>query len=330
MEEIPLLPDIPERLRIASTQGILVPFIGAGVSQLGGYPGWDDFATSALRFFVGVGKLDHAQFDQLARLSARVKLSLAVGLEQQYGTRIDYKSILQPTAANGAVADRAYGYLSELARIFVTTNYDELLDSAKSVALTPAAEGSPTHLGISRRTVHCRDGQFDIPSLSVPNTVFHIHGSVQDHESMILTTSDYLRRYASHRLKGDNVEENSFLTFLDHLFSVKSVLFIGYSLSELEILEFVIQKARGVASAKESNEEPRHFMLQGFFSHEMALMRSLRDYYLNECGIRLLPFSKDQRGWHQLIDVIEYLATEIRVGALQVSARLREMEGLLE
>jgi len=38
-----------------------------------------------LRFFVQEGKLSHAQLDQLSSLSARVKLAVALGLEQEHG-----------------------------------------------------------------------------------------------------------------------------------------------------------------------------------------------------------------------------------------------------
>ena len=48
-------------------------------------------------------------------------------------------------------------------------------------------------------------------------------------------------------------------------------------------------------------------MLQGFFSHEHQLMLSLASYY-QECGIRLIPFLRDHKDWHQLIDVIEDFA----------------------
>jgi SIR2-like domain len=336
-EEIPLLPVIPERLRIAAKQGIVIPFIGAGVSQLGGCPGWDDFATAALRFFLNLGKLDYAQFDQLSRLSARVKLSVAVGLEQQHETKIDFHSILEPYEAGKiAMGVKIYGHLAQLARIFVTTNYDKWLDLPPAPAPTVAANvGDPaTAMPSSKRSVHFLLPNFTDASLAMPDTVLHIHGSVTDRDSMMLTTSDYLDRYASHRLIGDDLQENPFLTFLGHLFRTKSVLFIGYSLSELEVLEYVIQKARGVGLATPARdvpmEAPRHYLLQGFFTHEAALMRSFRDYYLRECNIQLLPFSKDQKGWHQLVEVLEYLAAEIPVGGVLPSQQRLEMRVLLE
>ena len=89
--DIRLRPVIPDRLRLAATQGIVIPFIGAGVSQFGGCPGWNDFADAALRFFLKLGKIDQAQFDQLSRQPARVKLSVAIGPERQFETQIDFK-----------------------------------------------------------------------------------------------------------------------------------------------------------------------------------------------------------------------------------------------
>src|SRR5512146_1661856 len=57
IEKIEPIPKIPEPLRLAAFQRKLIPFIGAGVSQLGGCPGWDQFANAALQFFLGKGKL---------------------------------------------------------------------------------------------------------------------------------------------------------------------------------------------------------------------------------------------------------------------------------
>lgn len=315
----------------------MLPFIGAGVSQLGGCPGWDDFANAALRFFIRPGKLDHAQYDQLSRLPARVKLSIAVGLEQQYETDIEFKSILQVQDENKRkIGKKVYGHLAQLARIFVTTNYDDWLDSPSATAPSLAGETADAARTTppSRPNVYFWPAQFTDAALSAPDTVLHIHGSSQDRKSMILTTSDYLERYSSHKLNGDKLEEKSYLSFLGHLFQTKSVLFIGYSLSELEILEYVIQKGLGGKTVEQSQpgplEQPKHHLVQGFFSHETALRRSLRDYYLREFNVRLLPFSKDQNGWNQLIHVIEYLAKQIPVSGVLPSQQRLEMEGLLE
>ena len=122
---------------------------------------------------------------------------------------------------------------------------------------------------------------------------------------MILTTQDYVRHYANDRRADGPEGENRVLTFLEFLFSQKTVLFVGYGLEELEILEYVIGKARLMADS--GTTEIRHFLLQGFFSHEEELARSLSIYYA-ECGIKLIPFLRDQKDWDQLMDVLEEYA----------------------
>lgn len=234
-----------------------------------------------------------------------------------------------PTDHHKEFGDRIYTSLSKLASTFVTTNYDEWLDkmpselSLKASSTANLASDPPNSL----RNVIYKLDEFDIEKLSTPNTVLHIHGSVRDRASMVLTTVDYLERYRSHRLEGREGRENPFLTFLEILFKLKSILFVGYSLSELEVLEYVIQKAR--QDRPPSNEEPRHYILQGFFSHQLELKRSLERYYRDECGIGLLAFSRDTEDWRQLLYVIENLAKEISAGPLLALQERLEMEELL-
>lgn len=327
-DEIPLYPPIPDRLRLAAKQGTLIPFIGAGVSQLGGCPGWDEFANATLRFFVREGKLSHAQLDQLSSLSARVKLAVALGLEEEHELPIKFDELLRPPADHRKeLGDRVYASLAKLASTFVTTNYDEWLDKMPSELSMAADSGASSASDPPKRNVAYKPEDFDDEKLKTPNMVLHIHGSVRDRKSMVLTTAHYLERYRSHRLDGSVGRENPFLTFLEILFKLKNVLFVGYSLSELEVLEYVVQKAR--QDRPRNNEEPRHYILQGFFSHQLELKKSLERYYRNECGIGLLAFSRDTQDWPQLLDVVEYLGKEIPAGPVLGLQERREMEELL-
>jgi hypothetical protein len=127
-------------------------------------------------------------------------------------------------------------------------------------------------------------------------------------------------------VENDAQRENRTLTFLSHLFQSKTVLFVGYGLEDLEILEYVIQKARMLSPGE---EEARHFMLQGYFSHEYELMRSLTQYY-KQCDIQLLPFQRDQKDWSQLIEVVEEFA-EVMPATTPLNLQIQmEMEALLD
>jgi len=321
----PIPKKIPEALRLAAFQRKLIPFVGAGVSQLGGCPNWNEFANAALKFFVKQKKLSHAQLDQISSLSSRVKLSVALELQKQHDLRIVFKELLEPSADKKKIGDEVYANLSKLATTFVTTNYDDWLDqnppSAFRVDELPSSSKPP---GTSRHPFYKRS-DISVENLDVLNAVFHIHGSIRDQESMVLTTVKYLDLYSSHRIDGKGNHENPFLTFLKTLFQLKNVLFIGYGLNELEVLEYIVQKG---IEPPDNDEEPRHYVLQGFFTHEIELARSLERYF-RPFGIGLLPFSRDKHDWDQLVEVIEYFAREIPTGPPLILPKRLEMEELL-
>jgi hypothetical protein len=135
-----------------------------------------------------------------------------------------------------------------------------------------------------------------------------------------------LQHYANDRRAHADDAENPVLTFLEDLFSTKTVLFVGYGLEELEILEYVILKAGHV---REEGREPKHFILQGFFSHQKELMLHMQRYY-RDCGLELLPFRKDERNWHQLIEVLDDFARKIPASSLAVAQELDDMERMID
>lgn len=330
MEVIKPIPDLPAALREAALRGTLIPFVGAGASRIAGCPNWAEFADGALRFFVEQGKFSHGQLAQISHLNPRVKLSIALGLQTEHKLRIDFRKVLHPTERRDNLKGRRlYGDLSKLGKTFVTTNYDEWLDTAIG-APTPAirSEANPATSAIEEpRTVIYEVSELTPDSLRRPNTVIHLHGSVLKPESMILTTQHYVRHYANDRFPRSGAAENNVLTFLDFLFAQKNVLFVGYGLDELEILEYVIGKAR--LSGDPGHTEMRHFLLQGFFLHENELARSLVPYY-RECGIELIPYLRDHLDWDQLLDVIEEFARLAPAGSPLKVQTLMEMEDLLE
>ncbi|MDE0025854.1 MAG: SIR2 family protein [Spirochaetaceae bacterium] len=317
---------MPKALREAAQVGKLIPFVGAGVSRLAGCPDWNGFADAALNVFVGQGQFNHAQLDQVKHLSPRIRLSIARALQEQTGTQIDFRKLLHRTPrAKHDLGQRLYSHLAKIGKTFVTTNYDEWLDEQLpygSAGFTEATSTAPP-APISR-TVYHRPKDLTIANLNQENVVIHLHGSVRDPNGMIMTTPDYVQHYASDRRAGDGNQENEVLTFLEHLFTHKTVLFVGYGLEELEILEYIILKAR-----TERGMEIRHFLLQGFFSHERELMVNLRSYY-GECGIHLLPFLKDQEGWNQLVHVLESFGESVPASSTAVLQQFKEMEALLD
>jgi SIR2-like domain len=324
------IPPLPPGLKEAALRGTLIPFIGAGASRLAGCPNWIEFAERALRYFVDQGKFTHGQLAQLSQQHPRVKLSIARGLQRQHNLPIKFDAILYPDGRNtNPKGRRLYDALSKLGRTFVTTNYDDWLDTTIGAPpLTVSAVGGTGTPTIGQKpTIIYKVEELTPDNLERPNTIFHLHGSLLDPTRMILTTQDYVRHYANDRRADGPEGENRVLTFLGFLFSQKNVLFVGYGLEELEILEYVIGKAR--LMAEPGKTEIRHFLLQGFFSHEEELARSLSNYYA-ECGIQLIPFLRDQKDWDQLMDVLEEYASIAPAGAPLNVQIFKEMEALLD
>jgi SIR2-like domain len=337
-DEIPEIPPIPEGLREAAQRGTLIPFVGAGASKLAGCPNWAEFAEAVLRYFISQGKLTHNQLAQLSRLSPRVKLSVASALQEEHQIPINFANILHPSdqAMSNQLGLRLYQSLNGLGRTYVTTNYDGWLDRAMPpppsgtggrAPATSTTAGATPAIAAPRRVVYKVTEL--VPSLlNEGNTVIHLHGSMQEPAGMIMSTQNYVRHYANDRQRGELAQENRVLTFLDYLFSNRTVLFIGYGLDELEILEYVILKARQLMSG--TPPEAKHYLLQGFFSNEQELYRSLRSYYLRECGIELLPFLRDYRDWEQLVHVMDHYAREVPASSAIALQEFKDMEQMLD
>jgi hypothetical protein len=136
------VPAIPAVLREASQFGVLIPFVGAGVSVLAGCPTWGEFADGALRACIEGKKFTHGQLAQIKHLSPRVKLSIARGLESEHGLVIDYLKLVNPKNGyeNNDIGNRVYRNLGKLGNTFVTTNYDSWLDIEIPDLALPLAE----------------------------------------------------------------------------------------------------------------------------------------------------------------------------------------------
>lgn len=342
-EEIPLIPKVPDSLREAAQLGKLVPFVGAGASTLAKCPGWGELADGALESLRRQGLFSPAQIDQLTQVNPRVKLSIATVCQEDGTGSVNFDHLLHRDGwSTDEMGLRVYGALSAIARTFVTTNYDRWLDQTFPLpdTLESTAERSMRTSEVlpTDRKVFYKPMDFTAANLELRDTVFHLHGSVVDPDKqLIVTTHDYLRHYANDR----GGPESPLLTFLDFLFRHRRVLFVGYGLEEMEILEYVIQKARRAEGSRqvagsagtgrtEESLAPQHFILQGFFSHERELMRLMARYY-GTCGVQLLAYSRDEKNWGQLADVLEFFARDLprATGGAEVLRDLNDMERLL-
>jgi hypothetical protein len=326
---IPPLPEIPEELRIAATSGRLIPFIGAGASRIAKAPSWEEFADGLLDQLVQREHLNHSQAQQIKdqNLAPRMKLSFVRNLAKQAGIDLDYETVIHPGRDHkNRDGRRLYGALGRLAKSFITTNYDYWLDVDlvdQQLGGDPAGTASPAAVDAERPNIIFNRSDITFDRLMDPGTVVHLHGSLRKPDEMVVTTNDYMDFYRSNPAPTGG-ERNSILTFLRTVFNERVVLFVGYGLGDLELLEYVILKGRT------PTDPAKHFILQPFFSHELEVAQLYERYYREDCRLTMLPYLRDQHNHRQLINVIEHLAAVMPGGDLMAIERQVQMEQMLD
>jgi hypothetical protein len=201
MTKILQRPSIPQALREAAARRTLIPFVGAGASKLAGCPGWREFADGALKDLVEAGRLGYAQLEQLKDLGPRLKLSIARAIERQTGATINFRGLLHRTPLEKHPdGNRLYSAILVLSNVVVTTNYDCWLDQTARlpVAAEPQMAAATAPVDVRRKVVW-KPEEFLPGLLASDNTVIHLHGSVEDPRSMVMTTQDYLEHYRNDR-----------------------------------------------------------------------------------------------------------------------------------
>ncbi len=290
-------------LKDAAKHGELVVFVGAGASMLCGSPDWRGFASKVVSELEKGGVLGFLDGEQLRELGdPRRTLSIAMALAKQNGIAIDFDSILHP-AKPAAIGSELYGLLSSLRPVFVTTNYDKWLDDAGSEDLSTevkvGGEAEPAKGPGSRSKYYLRE-HLSSALLTERGAVIHLHGSYTHPSSMVVSLKDYIEHYADPRVQA----------FLSEMFKNHTVLFVGYGLAELEFLDHVI---RSNESLRTGTAEPRHFLLFAHRSTERVQTRFIEHFFRDQCGVRVVPYCIDTKGYQELLEVFKGWSSELDV-----------------
>jgi hypothetical protein len=285
----------PPQIIDAVDNGDLVIFVGAGVSKLAGCPSWDEFSNSLIEDLrsgeSGSKEIDYELLDTINTISdIRKRISITMIIGEQIGHKFNMENILQPNESDNEI----YSYLNSFDCTFVTTNYDKLIcpDINRRPSGDVRAEDAKVGLSEGEWRIF---GSFDKEDLKRRGNVIHLHGCIDDQESMIMTTKDYYELYSSPMAQG----------FLKELFNEKVVLFLGYGLEEPEILEYVCRY--------KSTNKPNAFVLQGFFDKDKLLKEQLMKYYKSNLGVELIPFSRNKNNYGELTSILKSWKDDFRM-----------------
>ena len=292
------MPELEPEIIAAAKNGSLVLFIGAGISRLVGHQSWDGFAYAVVEQLVVNRVINHHEKEMINALpDPRKRLSIAKILdeENENGTDIDYQKIFTLSKEYSAI----YKSINLFDCTFVTTNYDKLIVPELSKGRTET----------EWRYFHRHD--LLSANLDQKGAVIHLHGSVDEPGSMVITTKDYLNHYSS----GEIPE------FLENLFLNKTVLFLGYGLEETEILEYVLKSSNQAGSP-----ETKLFILQGFFGAEQLLFDKLSKYYRKSFNAKQIGFLRDHENFEQQTSIIERWVNLLDFGESRLAEQLAGLE----
>ena len=276
----------------------LALFIGAGISRLLGLPSWKELAENTLEGLREKGKLNYFEVEQIKSLEPRQILSISELLHKKEDFKREIAKRLQELekkCSGKQNPGNIYDIISKIGCVYVTTNYDELL--APRLLSTTDSTQSPE---IPKR-MDVRDDDPD-KLLSARGTIIHLHGYRNEYKNMIVTTEEYLEHYASKNTQN----------FLKKLFKKKVVVFLGYGLKEVEILEYILRRGRAQENKKSAQEPEEHFLVQDFFYSEKSLYENLYKYYKKTFGVTLIGFVKDYEGYHGIEVIIENWANQLK------------------
>lgn len=288
------IPELPGEIKDAVNSRTLAVFIGAGVSRLVGCEGWDILARNLVTKCHEEGIINYKERETLYQITDHKKtITICYHLfNNKHLTGFFYEMLNKALKEGDTIATpNIYDDIYKLRGLFITTNADTHFDRLFN---------PPNIL----YTVN----KFRPDGLDTTN-LYHIHGSIRDRNSLIFTVPEYIRRYT---------QEQEFKNFLGKIFREYTVLFLGYGLSEFEILDFMLRD-----NPRNRALPPRHFMLSPFYSGEDNILRYEQTYY-DDLDINVLGFEKDTIGYKQLIEVIRHWNEEINqvTGFLHDSARL--------
>lgn len=243
--EIKEIPDIPREIIDAINNEKLVVFIGAGVSRLVGCQSWWDLAKnlinkcSNIKDKKGNSVINYRERELLLQTNDSKKLiTIAKTILEDDIFYQEMKKALEPQEELLEKEDNVYDLIKSLKGICITTNADKIL-----------------HRYYIEDKIKYDDLDFDIDNIANKN-LYQIHGRIDRKNSLVFTVDQYLERYSTTRK-----ENEKFISFLTEIFSNYVVLFIGYGVSEFELLDYIIVKTN-------TANRPRHFLLNPYYKEE--------------------------------------------------------------
>jgi NAD-dependent SIR2 family protein deacetylase len=243
--------------------GIVVPFIGAGLSVAGGFPSWKDHLRQQGRT-AGIG------FAHIEDLLANGQFETVIEeIENVRGRDVFTQEIRDVFSHTGNITDSTLLLTELFDDTVITTNYDRLIEQAFDTGQENAFQ--------------VINGLNALEKPAVDRvTIIKLHGDIKNPARCILSKNQYDQAYGNDHL-------NMTLPIpklLAYYFKNSSLLFLGCSLNN----DRTIQVFRAAKEAIGDAETPQHFSIEQAPDDEEDLVE--RNAHLAKLGITAIWFEK--------------------------------------
>lgn len=263
----------------------LILFIGAGFSKLCGLPLWNTLADSLINACVEEDDINFSYADRnmiSKNKDSKTLITIAYYLFEESGKLDTFNSLMYKFLSNlddSPETTKTRNKLMELVSFsgatVLTTNSDSILHNCF---------GHDDFIYYRLEDIY----KFEINN---HRQLLHLHGYKGDMKTMVYTARQYLERYADKKFKRK---------IRDIFNSDYTILFIGYGLNEMQLLDFLID---------ESDVTKNRFVLDGFFGYEEADFLAKQHYY-KAFDIQLIGYHRDDNDYLELVQALNYLIEE--------------------
>jgi hypothetical protein len=289
-------------------------FCGAGASRVMGIPSWDGLAECAVKWLGKHMHFTNLECEYLRREFKDPKQLLTIfheymNLADPEAKKFYFECLMQSKDGQDILKQNfnIYGYLAKLQCLKVTTNVEgEFIRKVQSYY----DEANATQINTDSRKITIEpicvpSGKANLEHLKT-DTVYHLHGTLDNLDKAVLTTKKYIEAYYNVSLNGEESGTSHVFQFLERLFRDYTVVFIGSSLNEFVILEQLLRSEIN----RKNNQKLKHYALVPSRQFEAAEFR-LQAAYFKTLGIKAIPFYTDHEGYERLHTVLSSWAKEV-------------------
>jgi hypothetical protein len=283
-------------------------FVGAGASKLLKYPTWEELANKAIERLESKNYITSYEKDifQKEIKDPKIKLSLFENRLSREETLLFYKEELKKQIDKDNSNNIYKILVSEVFEncIKLTTNVDqefavalgEKLALNKQSCTDNSIVDNVNSTPINELAITPNDQRLET-ELN-PNVIYYLHGFIEnENDELIFSTTSYLEHYFQ-----DGKDKTPLKKFLDKLFEKCTVIFLGTSLEELQILE-VVRKTK-----------KKHYALMPTYFENLQLLE-LKAQYLKSLNLIILPYFLDNEGFSRLYKVLDAWKNETQINS---------------